>query len=450
MTTGTSIFGHAVIEDDAQIDNSTIYGNARVISDSKIISSKIYGHALIGGGYIESSTVHGLATVGPEGKITSSAVVCNNENIDFEISGGWNHCAPPISISKLSQSSVSHHMCMIGSSQYGSQVICWGNNQFGQLGIPSFAGAQSTIKLKNAVAGILDATDVSTGSFHTCIVRNNDTVECWGLNSSGQLGNASIIDSDTPVVASGLTSITKVVSGFNHNCALSSTGSVWCWGANSHGQLGDGTNIDKNIPTATGITTAINIAVGENHSCAVLSDNTVQCWGSNNYGQLGSGIIGTDNYSPTALSVSIGSVQTISLGGVSSCAINDNEEVYCWGNNTYLQGGHGGATTEIPTLSVNSLPAVSNLASSYNGVCAVAFGQMGCWGYVGILGIGSGTNRIDLVTPVLQGLNPTTLGTTLNSVCAGSEGVLMCWGSGPLGRSDVASSLLPIFVEYIY
>lgn len=450
LVNGTLVFGHAVIEDDAQLDNSTIYGNARILSNSKVIQSKVYGHALIGGGYINSSVVHGLTTVGPDGSITSGALVCDEENVDFEIVGGWDHCALPISITKLTESSTAEHMCMIASTQYGSQVICWGNNQFGQLGIGALAGNQVSIKLKNAVPGIVNATDVSAGSSHTCIVRNSDTVECWGLNSSGQLGDASLNDSETPVVASGLTGITKVVSGENHNCALSSTGTVLCWGANSNGQIGDGTNTDKNVPTATGITTAIDIVVGGNHSCAILSDNSVQCWGSNSSGQLGSGIVGTDVNLPTALSVAIGTVQTISSGYDSTCAINDNEEVFCWGNNLRLQGGRAGASTEIPTLSLNSLPATSALASTRSGVCAVAFGQMGCWGQKETLGFETILDSIALQTPVLQNRAPIFLGTTANSVCAGANGFLMCWGTGALGRSGVETSALPISTDYIY
>ena len=66
-------------------------------------------------------------------------------------------------------------------------------------------------------------------------------------------------------------------------------GSVQCWGVNSTGALGNGTTTDSSVPlTVYSVTNAFAVAAGS-HTCAVLNGGTIQCWGYNNYGELGNG-----------------------------------------------------------------------------------------------------------------------------------------------------------------
>jgi alpha-tubulin suppressor-like RCC1 family protein len=110
-------------------------------------------------------------------------------------------------------------------------------------------------------------------------------------------GEAAELPADVGVAAavsasSGgpLNNVMAVAAGGYHTCALLGDGTVRCWGSNYSGQLGDGTTTQRNTPaTVSGLSGATAIAAGEYHTCALLGDGTVRCWGWNNYGQLGTG-----------------------------------------------------------------------------------------------------------------------------------------------------------------
>ncbi|MBU1684152.1 MAG: hypothetical protein V1768_03535 [Patescibacteria group bacterium] len=73
---------------------------------------------------------------------------------------------------------------------------------------------------------------------------------CWGYNSSGQLGDGSYSNKLTPVQVFGLGSgtVKEITAGYQHTCALKTNGSMVCWGYNYHSQLGDGSTSDKLTP----------------------------------------------------------------------------------------------------------------------------------------------------------------------------------------------------------
>ena len=42
---------------------------------------------------------------------------------------------------------------------------------------------------------------------------------------------------------------THISLGERHTCGIRDNGRLYCWGYNGYGQLGDGTDTDKNTPT---------------------------------------------------------------------------------------------------------------------------------------------------------------------------------------------------------
>src|SRR5439155_1471331 len=80
---------------------------------------------------------------------------------------------------------------------------CWGDNNWGQLGNGSAAGTASTTPA-TAVTGITTATAASSGAEHTCAVLQDGSVQCWGRNTDGRLGNGTTTNAFTPVTVVGL------------------------------------------------------------------------------------------------------------------------------------------------------------------------------------------------------------------------------------------------------
>jgi len=225
---------------------------------------------------------------------------------------------------------------------------CWGLNTSGQL------GDGTTIKRLTpvAVAGVSGAVNVATGLAHTCALLAVGTVQCWGLNGDGELGNGTTVGSFTYVNVSGLTGVVSVTAGQYHTCALTSVGGAKCWGSFAYGQLGNGTlggsGPKVSVPTdVIGLTSGVMMLTassGGGSTCAILSTSTAQCWGYNSASQLGTGDH-VNHAVPTAVSVLTGTLATMTIGGTDACAKMAAGGVQCWGNNNVGQQGAGNTVT---------------------------------------------------------------------------------------------------------
>src|SRR5439155_15534161 len=156
---------------------------------------------------------------------------------------------------------------------------CWGENVDGQLGT-STAGEVSTTPVR--VGGITGAIAVTAGWQHTCALLGDGTVQCWGRNLEGQLGNGTTTSSTTPVRVVDLTGAIAVTGGWwRHSCALLSDSSVKCWGAvgadNAFGQLGNGSTTGSAAPvtmTGTGGTGGTGVTWASGNTTAATIDAT--------------------------------------------------------------------------------------------------------------------------------------------------------------------------------
>ena len=173
---------------------------------------------------------------------------------------------------------------------------CWGLNWNGELGVGDGVD-RTTPAQSGCVDGICydDWKEVARGDFHTCAVRDNGELWCWGADTSGQLGIGEVRDEDSAVrspMRALLDRWNAVEAGQSHSCGLRDDGSLWCWGANDKGQLGVGDTLQRPSPAQVLVPGGgqwTQVAPGRDHTCAIRSDQTLWCWGLNEQGQLGLG-----------------------------------------------------------------------------------------------------------------------------------------------------------------
>lgn len=91
------------------------------------------------------------------------------------------------------------------------------------------AGTSHAASISNAQTGT--ATGVSAGGFSACALTPAQRVKCWGDNDYGQLGiGADTSDQLVPVLIPDLAHVEQISVGGYHTCAVLRGGSVKCWG----------------------------------------------------------------------------------------------------------------------------------------------------------------------------------------------------------------------------
>ena len=139
---------------------------------------------------------------------------------------------------------------------------------------------------------------IAAGDFHSCALKTNGEVECWGGGSDQQ---ATEPNPNGPFVAISGTS--------THNCAIKTSGQAQCWGKNNK----------KQAPAMTN-GSFLAIAAGGSHSCALNTNGDARCWGS--------------NASKQAPSLTNGHFLAIAAGGFHTCALKITGDAQCWGSTT--------------------------------------------------------------------------------------------------------------------
>jgi alpha-tubulin suppressor-like RCC1 family protein len=306
------------------------------------------------------------------------------------------------------------HTCALSEE---GKVICWGENDSGQLGYGDTKNRGDTPETTPDKLGFVELPPVKTivsgnSALHTCAILFSGAVKCWGDNFRGQLGlgnKNNIGDSpgeleNTPAINLGISPVKQIALNGDHTCALLQDTTLRCWGKNILGQLGYGNNVDfggnagetPNIKTVP-ITDAAQIELGGNHTCMVTVGKNVRCWGQNADGQLGYGntnTIGDDELPASAGFVSLGgAVQQLSRGANHSCVLLEDNRISCWGQNLDGQLGYGNTNnignTEFPedagTVKIESDATQGKVIKIFSGNShnCVLFesGNIKCWGF---------------------------------------------------------------------
>ncbi len=230
-----------------------------------------------------------------------------------------------------------------------STISCWGDNWHGQSDAP---------------AGEFQA--VSAGERHSCGLRADFAISCWGDNDQGQ--------SDAPAGE-----FRAVSAGGPHSCGLHTDGTVVCWGHNEFGQ--------SDAPRDS----FRSVSAGFVHTCGVRSDFTVLCWGNREEGQS----------DPPE-----GNFSDVRAGGYHTCGLRTDSTAICWGINFDHQADAPGGRFDA-------------VSPGWVHTCGLRVdGTAACWGYRGSEATNAPTGTFTSISA-----------STGHSCGLRVDGTIVCWGA---------------------
>jgi alpha-tubulin suppressor-like RCC1 family protein len=339
-----------------------------------------------------------------------------------------------------------------------------------------------------------DPVEIAAGSAHTCAVRGDGSLWCWGLNNWGQVGTGSGVSWQFVPAKIDLpfSKVLHISARGNATCALGDTGRIACWGVNGNNQstptLYDGASaptmvqavavggIDPggmpgsslvlhtsagtvsaflaggNQPSLTNkLVAATSIAAGGGHACAIGS-LAPMCWGDNSFAQLGTGSA-VPSSATNPIQISGFMAKMIAAGAAHTCAIKNDDTLWCWGKNDQHQVS--GTTNPQPALTqviIPGNPPLDAVVLGDNHSAVVTEGNLYLWG-------DNASNQVDasamdVAQPVLstnaQGVTSVALGGA-HTCALLQSGVMKCWGSNvayQLGDGTQISSPTALDVKW--
>lgn len=176
------------------------------------------------------------------------------------------------------------HVCAISDQR---RLFCWGRNNHGQLGIVENL---EQVRAPSNVNTTLEFVAVAAGQRHTCAVDVAGKLWCWGENEDGLLGfQTDLAVVRTPTQVGTDSDYATVTANWFHSCAVKKNRALVCWGRNEEGQLGQGDSMTRLSPTRVGDKEDwLTVSAAKFHTCAFASVG-LWCWGANDAGQLGFG-----------------------------------------------------------------------------------------------------------------------------------------------------------------
>jgi len=252
-------------------------------------------------------------------------------------------------------------------------IVCWGDNTYWQLNVPDGT-----------------YTAVSAGSFYSCGLRTDETVVCWIHSTDGR--------SDDPAGT-----FSAVSTGANHTCGLRTDGTVQCWGSNVGG---DGSHAGQSDPPAG---TFVAVDVGAWYSCGVRTDGTATCWGANTNGQA---------------DAPAGTFSAVHTGWIHSCGLRTDGTIACWGSNEWRGSYAGQSDPPAGTFSAVTV--------GWSNSCGLRTdGTVTCWGADTDFN-GRQTGQSDPPAGTF-----TAIDSHAHHTCGlRGDGSVTCWGANTSGQAE--------------
>ncbi|WP_437585226.1 RCC1 domain-containing protein [Sorangium sp. So ce1000] len=379
------------------------------------------------------------------------------------------------------------HTCAI---RHDGSLYCWGDNSFGQLGVPQAMAVSSSTPVRvvfPASLGAATITQIALTEQATFAVDSQLRLWAWGNNETGILANGSkdSMAHDTPAIVNDGAApllVRKIAPEWYSACALTSTSSIYCWGANLFSSLGPNATGEEslvpvkafNVTPTAGPRAILARGIGSLGSCfsTGAAEDGLRCWGAMGGGYIltntAAGSEGGANYSAHMPLIEAGATlpfSEISYGTNFGCARDDVGGLFCWGTNN-SSGQHGAEAPPAGTAA--AIPGVwGPMSTGYVFVCAIDDQrQLRCRGSneQGQLGRSTPTRSDNArMEPVVLGdgsalANVVAVSAGFFHTCAIVEGAcgptgpgqVLCWGRntlGQLGDGTATSSTIPVEVK---
>jgi alpha-tubulin suppressor-like RCC1 family protein len=249
-----------------------------------------------------------------------------------------------------------------------------------------------------------------------------------------------------------------ITAGNNHTCAIKNNGNVYCWGTNVAGEIGisGGSNCmgAPCISRPSLVMTAAQIEAGSEHTCALSSAGVASCWGNSQFGEVGGGVLENgvihgfygSEFSPTLVGGNH-IFSSISAGAHSTCGTG-SDGVWCWGQ---IIDNQRGVADPVHVFAFNgySKVIVGNLHA-----CGLVLHEADCWGGNSWGQLGQDPKQFPSteqagdvffsLRSLLTTLSPSRLSTQTDFTCAEqATGIVQCVGDnsfGQLGNGTTSSS----------
>lgn len=308
----------------------------------------------------------------------------------------------------------------------------------------------------NALEGRTLTTIAGTGWGATCAIDETGEAVCWGESDGGRHGTgARSYPPQGPAAVStdgvlGGKTLVDVDTGDAHSCAVDDAGQAYCWGGNRDGQLGRdiGTAfapvavVQRPLPDGVGFA---DVTAGGSHTCALSDDGDAYCWGDNSAGQLGTADR-QDAYRPERVKVGdTGGRRLVAIdaGKSHTCAVDAGGRAYCWGDGDSGQLGTGDDHSQLTPAKVqgsgpNGLAFAEVSAGGHHTCGATQNRKPYCWGSNSLYQA-STSDRLRLFVPTrVETRQVSEISAGQLHTCAIVEGTdIYCWGynrSGQIGN----------------
>jgi alpha-tubulin suppressor-like RCC1 family protein len=245
-------------------------------------------------------------------------------------------------------------------------------------------------------------------------IKTDGTLWGIGYSTNGQLGDGTTTTTSSPVSVKGAGNANtwlQVACGTEHTIALQTNGTLWTWGTNGFGQLGDNTTSNRSLPVSplgTSSNTFVQVAAGQYNSAAIQNNGNLWMWGDNTYYAVSANTLILSAATPVLYAgpnnfgTAYGSWKTISIGSYTQMGIQTDGTLWAWGNG--FNGAIGDGTSSIRSVPVQIAGGGTNWKTVSIGqstaLATKTDGTVWVWGEATSGALGNGTTTPNVSSPI--------------------------------------------------